>query len=197
MDLFEALKGRRSVREFLPDDVPEEHLELILDMARYAPTAGNAQPWRFLVVRERANKEGLREAVKDYLRMKIDELELPAAEKQERKERVFRFADKIFSAPILILVFVDASRYPDLVGYDGAMAVQNMMLAAHALGYGTSFQTTLFPEELVKEHFSIPERYRFICAVPLGKPAVPSEPPERRELHSFIWEERPGGDRDV
>lgn len=191
MDLFEALKGRRSVREFLPDEVPEEHLELILDMARYAPTAGNLQPWKFLIVRERANKEGLREAVKEHMRMKIEGLELPAEGKREQKERIFRFADKILAAPILILVFVDASRYPDLVGYDGTMAVQNMMLTAYALGYGSSFQTTLFPEELVKEHFTVPDRYRFICTVPLGKPAARPELPAKRELGSFVWKERP------
>jgi nitroreductase len=193
MDLFEALKGRRSVREFLPDEVPEEHLELILDMARYAPTAGNLQPWKFLIVRERTSKKGLREEVKVHLRMKIDKLELPAEEKREQKERAFRFADRILSAPVLIFVFVDASFYPDLVGYDGAMAVQNLMLAAYALGYGTSFQTTLFPEELVKEHFSVPEHYRFICAVPLGKPAAWPEMPKKKELRSFIWGGRAEG----
>lgn len=178
MDLFEAIRGRRSVREFLPDKVPEAHLELILDMARYAPTAGNAQPWKFLTVRERASKAALREKIEEHF---------------AGKEQFHRFAERILAAPVLIFVFVDASRYPDLVGYDGAMAVQNMMLAAHALGFGTSFQTTLFPEELVKEHFSVPEHYRFICAVPLGRPAARPKMLKKRELRSFIWKEKAEG----
>lgn len=133
MDLFETLTGRRSVWEFLPEEVLEEHLELILDVARHTCTEGILQLWKSLIVSERANKEGLREGVKEYLRMEIDELELAADEKQEKKERVLLFADKIFSVPILILVVVDVSAYPDLVGYEGATAAQNMMLAAYAL----------------------------------------------------------------
>jgi len=190
MDLFEAIKGRRSVREFLPDEVPQEDLERILDMARYAPSAGNAQPWRFLLVRDRGNKGGLREAVERSLSKRIGEMGLSQEEEAERREGFRRFVEVIFAAPVLVFVFVDAGQHPDLVAYDGALAVQNMMLAAHALGYGTSFQTTIFPEGVVRDYFSIPDRYRFICAVPLGRPATRPPMPERRELASFIWEER-------
>ena len=190
MDVFEAIKGRRAVRAFLPDEVSREDLEQILAMARYAPTAGNRQPWQFLVVRDGENKAELKKVVQEYVRVKINGLDASEEEKAEYREGFRRSIDSLFAAPVWVFVFTDASQYPELVVYDGALAVQNMMLVAHALGYGTSFQTTFFPEELVKEHFSVPEHYKFICAVPLGKPAARPEMPEKRELASFIYEER-------
>jgi nitroreductase len=190
MDIFEAIKGRRSVREFLPDEVSQEDLERILDMARYAPTAGNAQPWKFLLVRDEENKAGLKEVVQGFLRDKIEGMDCTEEEKTERQEGFRQFLEKILMAPASVFVFVDANQYPDLVIYDGALAVQNMMLAAHALGYGTSFQTTIFPEELVRGFFSVPDHFKFICAVPIGRPAARPKMPEKKELASFIWAER-------
>lgn len=190
MDVLETIKSRRSVRGFLPIEVPCRDLELILDMARYAPSAGNAQPWKFLVVRDEENKAKLREAIKEFLGARMDEITLTEKEKRERREGFNQFVEQIFMAPALIFVLVHASRYAELAAYDGALAVQNMMLAAHALGYGTSFQTMIFPKELVKDHLSIPDHYKFICAVPLGKPVTRPEMPEKKELATFIWEER-------
>ncbi len=190
MDVFEAIEGHRSVREFLPDEVRRRDLELILDMARYAPNAGNMQPWKFLLVRDEDNKGALKEAVKKFLRQRISRMSVSEEDKIELKEGFHRAVDSIFAAPVLVFVLVDASRWPELAAYDGALAVQNIMLAAHALGYGTSFQTTIFPQELVKDHFSIPDHYKFICAVPIGKPAAHPQTPEKKDLASFICEER-------
>jgi nitroreductase len=193
MDLFEAIKGRRSVREFLPDEVPWEDLERILDMARYAPTAGNGQPWKFLVVKDERNKAGLRETVLEFLSERIEDRGLTPEHAAKRRQGLRQFLEKIFGAPVLVFVFVDQSCHPELVGYDGALAVQNMMLAAHALGYGTSFQTTILPEGAVGDYFSIREPYRLICGVPMGKPAAQPQMPEKKELASLIWEEGPPG----
>jgi nitroreductase len=159
-------------------------------MARYALTAGNVQPWKFLVVRDKDNKAKLKEAVKEPLSARIEGMSLTQEEKAGCLEGFCQFVERIFVAPVWVLIFADTSRYPDLVAYDGAMAAQNLMLAAYALGYGTSFQTTIFPSELVKDHFSVPDRYRFICAMPIGRPAATSETPPKKELTSFIWQEQ-------
>ncbi len=190
MDVFQAIKYRRSVREFLPNDVPKADLERILDMARHAPTAGNGQPWKFLPVREMDNKARLRKVVEEYLRREIHKLELSPDEVIEHEQDFIRFVQKIFAAPVIVFVFVDASHHPQLVGYDGAMAVLNMMLAACALGYGTSFQTTIFPDWLVKDFFSVPDDHKFICAVPIGRPAIQPKAPSKKPLSSLIWEEQ-------
>ena len=189
-DILEVIKGRRSVREFLSDEVPWGDLERILDMARYAPTAGNVQPWRFLVVRDKDNKARLKAAAKEFLSAKIEGMSLTQEEKTGHLEGFCQSVERIFAAPVFVFIFVDTSRPPDLVVYDGAMAAENLLLAAYALGCGTSFQTTIFPSELVKEHFSVPDHYRFICAVPIGKPAATPETPSKKELASFIWQEQ-------
>lgn len=190
MVIVEVIKGRRSVREFLPDEIPEKDLRLILDAARFAPSADNFQPWKFLLLRDVANKTRVKQVVERAAVEKIESLGLKKKETRERIQQYRQFIAKLFVVPVLVFVFVDQRRYPKLVCYDGAMAVQNMMLTAHALGYGTSFQTTIFPEELVKEHFSIPDDYRFICTVPIGKPASSPEIPAKKPLETFIWEER-------
>ena len=190
MDVFEAIKGRRSVRDFLSDDFPWHDLEMILDMARYAPTAANAQPWRFLLVRNNENKANLKTKIKNFLGKKINGRDLTSREKKTRKDNIRQYVDNIFLAPVLVFVFVDASEYPDHMVYDGTLAVQNMMLAAHALGYGSCFQTTIFPEELVKEYFSVPNKYKFICTVPIGRATTQPEMPKKKDLSSFILEER-------
>jgi hypothetical protein len=73
MDVLETIKSRRSVREFLPSEVPWKDLELILDMARYAPNPGNAQPWKFLVVRNAQNKTELKGVVREFLRARSED----------------------------------------------------------------------------------------------------------------------------
>jgi nitroreductase len=149
LDVFEAIKGRRSVREFLPDDVPQQDLELILDMARYAPITANNQPWKFLVVRNSKDKAMLQTKIKEFVEKRIDDQALELEEKIKRKEDIFQYLDKLFVVPVFVFLLVDGSQYPDLVMCDG-------MLAAHALGYGTCFQTTFFPEQLVRDYFAIP-----------------------------------------
>lgn len=190
MDVFEAIEGRRSIREFLPDPVSEVDMERILDAARYAPSAGNGQPWRFLVLQEADNKRKLKEVVKQRMDERIDKADLPEEKKDEHKAQYRQYIEKILAAPVLVFVFVDKTQHAELVGYDGALAVQNMLLAAHALGYGSGYQTTIFPEDLVREYFSVPDTYGFICAVPIGKAAAQPAMPERKPLKELIWEGR-------
>ena len=62
VDLFDLIKTRRSVRKFKPDPIPEEHVIQMLEAARLAPTAGNQQPWKFLVIRDPARIERMKQA---------------------------------------------------------------------------------------------------------------------------------------
>ena len=195
MDVLEAIKTRRSIREFLPDPVPEGDIERILDAARHAPSSGNSQPWRFLVATDRESIGRLLDrAVAEIERRignsdRLSDEERPAVEAQYRS-----YAEKVFAAPVFVFVFVEAGPDSDLVDYDGALAVQNLLLASHALGYGSCYQTSLFPEELVKEHFGVPENHRFVCAVPIGKAGAFPEDPGRRPLDELVWHERYSGD---
>ncbi len=189
MDIFEAIQTRRSVREFFADKIPKEDLKKILNMGRYAPTAGNIQPWKFLLLKKIKRKDEFKEKLNEDIIQTIKELNITDEEKEERKKNVKEALNKIFNAPLIILLFVDTITYPDLVIYDGAVAAQNIMLAAHALGYGSSFQTSFFPERVVRDYFSIPEHFKFICALPVGKIVQPPEIPKKRPLETFIWKD--------
>ena len=147
-NLVEIIKKRRSIRTFTAEPVPDEHLDLMLDAARNAPSAGNGQPWRFLVVRERDNLARLLALLEPWLRARIEAAGDPETQ-AERFESALDHLREILTAPLFVFVWVDASLYPALVVYDGALAAQNLMLAARAIGYGTCFMTTFFPEDIM------------------------------------------------
>jgi nitroreductase len=183
IDIFLAIKNRRSVRQFKPDPITDEHLELILDAARYAPSGGNNQPWCFLVVRERENLVRLQRKLEVWMRERIRTTGLDPA---IQAESAITCLAGIFTAPLMIYIFVDTSVYPKLVAYDGTLAAGNLMLAARALGYGTCFQTTFFPEEIIYEHFGVPEYLYLICAIPVGLPVEWPPIPLKKPLHELV-----------
>ena len=171
MDLFEVIKGRRSIRSYKPDPVPKEDLEKILEAAIWAPSAGNCQPWEFVIV------------TKDYL-----------------KEELARAAWGQFwmiKAPLIIVVCANiprtAWRYGErgeklYVIQDTAAAIQNMLLMAHYLGYGTCW-VGAFDEEEVRRVLKLPRDVRPLALIPLGKPAEKPSPPPRIPLKELIhWE---------
>lgn len=123
MDVLERIKDSIPVWEFLPCEVPWKHLEPILDEARCAATEENAQPWKFLVVRDEEYKAKLREAIREFLRAGIDEMTPAREEKRERGEGLNEFVGQILTAPALIFLLVYASRYPDFAAHDGAPAL--------------------------------------------------------------------------
>jgi nitroreductase len=91
------------------------------------------------------------------------------------------------SAPVYVAVLVDTeARYPDYVSYDGTLAAGNLMIAARALGYGTGFFTSFFPEEHMKRFFDIPERYSLICFTPIGVPTEWPQVPPKKDLDDLV-----------
>jgi nitroreductase/putative intracellular protease/amidase/ketosteroid isomerase-like protein len=188
-NVLQVLKTRRTVRSFRPDAIPDEHLKSILEAARFAPTAGNQQPWTFLVIRDRAKLDRLqRDALEWYLeRQKAGAGQGPAAEDASLRQTLSEILAHVLSAPVYVAVLVDsAAPYPEWITYDGTLAVANLMTAARALGYGTGFFTTFFPEERMRTFFGIPERYRLICFTPIGVPVEWPEPPPKKGLEEMV-----------
>ncbi len=188
---WEVVKKRRSVRAFKPDSVPEADLRKIIDAARMAPTAGNQQPWKFLIITDRRKIEALKTAklkeTEAYLKdsKKLEEEEL----KKKLEESGGQLSKGYLSAPAFIAVFTDNnSRYPDYNHWDGPLAAGYLMLAARALGYGTVFITDSFSEELTKKVFNIPDHYTRVCFTPVGIPVKWPEK-EKKALDEFIVNE--------
>ena len=190
--LFDMFEKRRSVRKFKSTPVPEEHIMKILDVARSAPTAGNQQPWKFLVIRDREKLDQLKEesvlATLEYMKKRED---FDPAKLDETRGGISKMYEGYLSAPVYIAVLVDSnSKYPSCNIYDGSLAAGYLMIAARALGYGTVFITDTFPYETIKKVFDIPDNYERICFTPVGVPEKWPESPEKKALQEFIVFER-------
>lgn len=162
LSVFEAMEKRQSVRKFKSTPVPEDHLEMILRAAHSAPSPRNRQGWKFLVIRDRATL--------DKIKNKCIEL---------AGERSREYYTDYLSAPVYVVVLVNVkTRNPvnDIAG--GALATQNLITAARALGYGTVFCTNSIGPEITKEILHIPDDYQRICITPIG---IPDKWPEKKE----------------
>jgi nitroreductase len=184
--LLDLFAKRQSVRRYKSDPVPEEHLRMILDAARRPPTSGNQQPWKFLVVRNKAAIERLRVRC-----LQLHEASWPAdlsaEEKTSRRGQAAEGLAGYFSAPVYIVVLTDSqSEYPSYNHYDGPMAAGYLCLAARALGYGTVYATDSIPEQATREVLGIPERYERVCIIPLGIPDRWPEPMPKKKLDELV-----------
>ncbi|MGQ9460412.1 MAG: nitroreductase family protein [Candidatus Bathyarchaeaceae archaeon] len=165
MDVFEAIRARRSVRKFRPKPIPNEKLEMILDAGRLAPSAGNRQPWRFVVVKD-----------------------------PKRKKTLAKAADNqtfIADASVIVVALGDPEISPRWFRQDPMIAVEHMVLAATALGYGTCW-IGAFNEEEVKRILEIPERLKVIVLLPIGFPDEAPSPRERKPLKEIVFQEKYG-----
>jgi len=172
MELFEAIRGRRSIRSYRPDRIPEQDLREILEAAVCAPSAGNLQSWEFVVVRENETKAALAEAAYGQ--------------------------DFIVEAPIVIVVCANmarsARRYRDRGAslysiQDTAAAIQNILLASYALGYGSCW-IGAFDETKAARIVHAPSEVRPVAIIPIGPPAESPDPPSRIDLEKVLHLEK-------
>ena len=159
MDAIEAIRKRRSVRNYTGEELPREDLEIIVDAGRLAATGSNRQPWDFIVI---TNRE------------MIEELKVASA-----------WMDK--AGAIIAVVMDPSSRW---WVEDGSAAIENMLIASTALGYGSCWLEgyTLPREEQFKKLLNVPKAKRLLTLIPIG---VPVEWPivEKKALEEVLhWE---------
>jgi nitroreductase len=187
-DIWDVIHNRRSVRKFKSDAVPETDILKIIDAARMAPTSGNQQPWKFLVIRNRAIITNLMEAC---VKQSLARYDANPGSNETRAQFESRMRTALsagyFSAPVFIVVLTDNnSTYPDYNHWDGPLAAGYLMLAARALGYGTVFITDAIPENVTKEVLQIPDNYTRVCITPLGVPFEWPATPPKKDLNGMI-----------
>jgi nitroreductase len=189
--IFDIIKNRRSVRNFKPDPVPEKHLEQILDAARMAPTSGNQQPWKFLVVRDKSKIDTLKETcIARSIGMAKQRGNPTEDEIAQIRSRVTDYYTRILSAPVYVVILTDnESKYPTYNIHDGPLAAATLMLAARTLGYGTCYFTDSISVDVTKEVFQIPDKYTRVCITPIGVPVEWPETPKKKELHELVAHE--------
>jgi nitroreductase len=171
-----AIRERRSVKKVRPDPVPRELIEQVLEAAVWAPNHHLTQPWRFFVLTGAA-----RLALGDVLARD------PALSPDTREV----IGQKPLRAPVVVAVAVEP--HPDRPLLDeiaaGAAAIQNMLLAAHALGLGAIWRTGRAIEDpAVKAFFGLSDRAVLLGFVYLGFPATIPAPPARRSAGDWtVW----------
>jgi nitroreductase len=187
-NIWEVFQKRRSVRKFKSDPVPDAEIRQIIDAARMAPTSGNQQPWKFLVIRD---KKVINQMLEACIRESIARYEANPNTKETKVQFEARvraaLSSGYFSAPVFIVVLTDNnSKYPDYNHWDGPLAAGYLMLAARALGYGTVFITDAIPENVTKEVLQIPDNLTRVCITPLGVPFEWPATPPKRDLNEMI-----------
>lgn len=163
MNVLEAIKGRRSIRQFTAEPIGTEALENLLDAARWAPTASNQQRWRFVVVSSPSVKELIRQ-----------------------------FAPGIFVTPAAFIV-ICVEKAPDANAWaeatylaDCAIAAQNIMLAAYEMGIGSCVALS-YAKVAVQEILNMPEDLEPLLVITLGYASGDPEPPPRLALHQIAF----------
>ncbi|MFO7448293.1 MAG: nitroreductase family protein [Ignavibacteriaceae bacterium] len=191
LSIWDVFQERRSVRKYKPDPVPQEDLVKIIDAARMAPTSGNQQPWKFLVIQDQ-NK--IAEMKNLCLAGFIENYDNNPDKSEDRESFINRATESLtnyFSAPVYIVILTDNnSMYPTYNHWDGPLAAGYLMLAARSLGYGTVFITDAIPDNVTKTALGIPDNYTRVCITPLGTPVEWPKSPKKKELEEFIIYEK-------
>lgn len=213
MELFDALSTTFAARDFTDDPLPDDTLFSILDRARFAPSGGNRQGWRVIVVRDRRTRQALVEltapAAKRYAAQQearenpwnpIDPTSVDRAT-IERTPAPARLTDPLLRAAVVLVVCVDLKmvaatdqylhRVSVVPGASVYPFVWNILLSARAEGFGGTITTLVVAEEAkVQELLGIP-RHVAVCAVmPLGRPVKQLTKLRRKTVPEFTTRER-------
>ncbi|MDD5045252.1 MAG: nitroreductase family protein [Candidatus Omnitrophica bacterium] len=188
MDVFEAIKNRRSIRQYKPDSVDDKTIEKVLEAAHWAPSWANQQCWRFVIVRDVKIKSEIADTLN---KVTVDNEPVANAA-----------ATSIQQAPILIVLCaekgkagygVDGSPQNDKGEYwymfDIALAMQNLTLAAHALGLGTVIVGG-FNIAKVEKILGVPNTCTVVTMTPLGVPDHKGQVSPRKQLSEVIIKDK-------
>ena len=178
MDTIEAIKTRRSIRQYKDTPVTDEQLNTVLEAVQWAPSWANTQCWEIVVVKDPAVKEKLAGTLSPGN---------PSA-------------DAIKNAPIVIVACATKGKSGfykdqaltskgDWLMYDMGLAMQNLCLAAQALGLGT-VQIGAFNIEDAEKVLGLPEEATVVAMTPLGVPAAESRAPKRRAIEEFVHHDK-------
>ena len=172
MDVFEAIKERRSIRSFTEENVSDEAVKQLIDAARWAPSAGNTQPLELVVVRDPEIKQRLTVAAFNQALIK--------------------------KAPVVFVVCTDTTRSKKGYGsrgeqlysiQDTAASTENILLTAHELGLATCW-VGAFNEKDVAKAINAPKKTKPVAIIPVGHPAERPSAPKRRDANEIVHYER-------
>jgi nitroreductase len=163
MKFMDVIRGRRSIRKYKPTPVSQEDIEYVLEAARLAPSWGNRQCWRYIVVTD------------------------------EEVIRKITMRDWAAEAPVVIVGCADPTKAGDKAGkpyymLDMGISMEHLILAAYDIGLGTCWLGGQFDEEVVREALGVPETHRVVALTPLGYPDEEPKAKGRKPLSElYTW----------
>jgi nitroreductase len=180
MEVLDAIKTRRSIRKYKGTPVDDRTLEQVLEAAQWAPSWFNSQCWRFIIVRDADTKASLADALNST-----------------RSDGTNHATEATRNAPVVIVACAELgiSGYyrgevntdkGDWFMFDVALAMQNIALAAHALGLGTVHVGALDAGKITKI-LGVPEGFAVVEVMPLGYPDQEARIPPRKELSEIVF----------
>jgi nitroreductase len=189
MDVMQAIKGRRSIRKYRAEPVPEEMLQTILEAARWAPSWSNTQCWRLIVVRDNETKSkladiliGVRPGRPNPATEAVRNAPIVIAACAERGVSGLRKDESGQSVPA-------TDKGDGWLMFDVALAMQNMSLAAYALGLGT-VHTGSLDAAIAARILDVPENVVVVELMPLGWPDEEPAARPRKEINEFVFFEK-------
>ena len=201
-DLFETMENCRAMRRLKPDPVPDDLIARILHAGTCAPSGGNAQKWRFLVLKDRKTKDAVtvwyKKAYDEIIGPRYSTVAPPPGVSPEQFKRqhaaVEYLTDHFADAPVWIVACLDTG--PNNNASSGASiypAVQNMVLACRALGLGTTLTTRhIMHEKEADAALGLPPGVRSYAILPIGYPMGKFGPVGRGPLKEFVYQDKWG-----
>lgn len=205
---LKVIQDRRSIRDYTAELVSDQDLDMILEAARQAPSGENAQPWRFIVVKDAETRKRLgalagggsgRRFTAEFVTKKMQE-RFTSLQDEAKKQAAFekltsgRVSAFLADAPVSIVVCGKKDVWD--LPYDTSAAIENMLLMVTALGLGACW--VIAPcidtrdEERIKTLLGVPEGFKAVSIVSIGHPARPHRPRPRLPIHALVFSEKWG-----
>jgi len=185
MQVLQAIRSRRSVREYLPTPLTHAELELLIDAAIQAPSALNHQAWAFVVIQDRALLQRYSNRIKPLVLAGLPGTGLPAQFEQTLSDPAYHV---FHDAPALIII---CARGADpFATIDCCLAGQNLMLAAHGMGLASCWiglAQGWLNQESVKDELGMPRDWTAVAPIVVGHPRGPAPPAAERRTPEVRW----------
>ena len=208
MELYEVMRTTFAAREFLDEEISDKQISTILENARFAPSGGNRQGWKVIVVRNEDTRQAIKPLIEPVFQRYLAQIgvgESPwnsihettlTKEQIDRQQLPEGFVDNLVGAPVLLLVFLDlsvvasfdagADRVGVISGGSIYPFVWNILLSARNEGLGGTLTTFVGGNEVeLKRLLRVPDQYAFSAMIPLGRPVKQLTKLSRHPVKSF------------
>ena len=202
---LKVIQDRRSIREFTPEDVSEDDLDMILESGRQAPSGENAQPWRFIIVRDGETRRRLgalagggsgRRFTSEFVTKKMQERFANLQDEEKRKAAFQKLTSgqvSAFMADAPVNIVVCGKKDVWDMPYDTSAAIENMLLMVTALGLGACWVIApcidIRDEERVKALLGVPEGFKAVSILSVGHPPREHRPRPRLPIKELVFRE--------